>query len=1243
MPLTSSDIAGQIGMFHQQNLAFAQNGNLISEGIQRTADPSTGANWAAGKIINAGSAVAMPMAGLGLGMMGLDPMSMAFRGGMSAFGGNMGRAAMWGAGALGMSGVMAAGSYVAGQLHEGMGQQQQFNQMMGQSFRFMTPNGQGFTNQQMGVMGQQLRSMSGQIGPAGEMVGFGELSSLAANMGKMGMGSGVRDVQEFGRKFREMVDTAKTMAKELGTTLEGAQQAMAQMRNSGVFKASDQLKMSGEMRNYALGGNVSMASLYQMGGMGAQLSRAIGGRGRAGFEAGVRTLGNVGMAVESGVLSEEDIYNATGLTGEEGKQAMAASQLQSSAAWLRGGKGRRFLASIAGAGGKLDAASVNAWMSGDMGTGSTMSQAYGNLGKMDRADFIRNEGRLRGEALSQFGGNIPAMALMQWAGQRGIDINNMDDRSMLFAQRHTGLGMDELENAVKMIRNAPEMQSQGRMTRMSDARRQEMAGLRRNTGMEGVKRNLEHMRETVQGKLQGVGQQMYTDLTTMVEDTLNEIGGTIVQQVSADIDKSYQGLLKGDKTSANRLGAGRGSSLGGVSGLLGTKTSSFGGGLSASSFDSKLPFGTSMRDRVTASGFGSFFGEKPLLGDVKGFEASMANLQGAARGMGNLGNSEARALGGTLGSLLQSEYAGGISALKGADRMAAVQKALGGMQGADAEKLRAMLQGGDTEKAYAALASMEAGMGLNEKARIGAVSNLPGGLDLLGRGGVSQNERIKGYGRMTNAGGEAEAKLLDRFAKGAAGLGGATGLAAMMGSGLMAPLMAPVAAMAAGGSWLAGKLGGKHLLSAMGMVSEPGQDDARGQYLVSRDGLDTMRSILTGKDMSGDLEQRINSMGDSAGAKRQRSMFQGMLATNNMLRERQRLGRDLKPEEIAAIEKKAGAQAGSAMGFGQAGYEAVTKQEAIDRREALMMYGKGAMSEVQQGQGIGYLNEKGELSSGSRAAFEKAAGKKGLELADKMANLKRTQAKGASSGLSDDDTRTIANELEGKGGEIRDAMYGMSVAELRKLAAAERKAGNFDAAEQLGSVAGSRARGEASLARGGNIAAARMLGIKVSQADAQALQGGGKLAAYLGHQFGVGTVAGIDKELGELARGGSTPDSEKRRQELLSQRELASKFQALEGEKDISEKGISKKNKLLADIVESPEFKEHEKKKQEEKNASDPMIQGLKSIADAVRALGTGPLATIASNTAGGTPGAAPQPGQPAGQPAGGAPAGKSG
>jgi hypothetical protein len=1218
-------------MFHQQNLAFAQNGNLISEGIQRTADPSTGANWAAGKIINAGSAVAMPMAGLGLGMMGLDPMSMAFRGGMSAFGGNMGRAAMWGAGALGMSGVMAAGSYVAGQLHEGMGQQQQFNQMMGQSFRFMTPNGQGFTNQQMGVMGQQLRSMSGQIGPAGEMVGFGELSSLAANMGKMGLGSGVRDVQEFGRKFREMVDTAKTMARELGTTLEGAQQAMAQMRNSGVFRASDQLKMSGEMRNYSLGGNVSMASLYQMGGMGAQLSRAIGGRGRAGFEAGVRTLGNVGMAVESGVLSEEDIYNATGLTGEEGKQAMAASQLQSSAAWLRGGKGRRFLASIAGAGGKLDAASVNAWMSGDMGTGSTMSQAYGNLGKMDLADFIRNEGRLRGEALSQFGGNIPAMALMQWAGQRGIDINNMDDRSMLFAQRHTGLGMDELENAVKMIRNAPEMQSQGRMTRMSDARRQEMAGLRRNTGMEGVKRNLEHMRETVQGKLQGIGQQMYSDLTSMVEDTLNEMGGTIIQQVSADIDKSYQGLLKGDKTSAGRLGVGNSKAMAGAKARFGGQTGSFGSGINAEAFDKKLPFGTSMRDRVTASGFGGLFGKG------SDFNASIKSLEGAARGMGNLGDKEAMGLGGGLSSELNSAYAGGISTLKGQERLEAVRAFLQKKGGADAERMHNKLFG-DTDATFSALASMEAGMGLTEKARVGAVSGLPEGIGLLGGSGMSQNERIKSYGRMTTGKNDKDGQLLDRFTKGAAGLGGALGAAAMVGGGILAPLMAPVAAMAAGGSWLAGKMGGKHLLSAMGFAQDPGETDSRGQYLVSRDGQDTMRSILTGTDMSKSLENRINGItGDSDDAKRQRSMFKGMLATNNMLREEQRLGRKLTDKEREAVEDKAGATRGSAIGFGQAGYKAVTEQANLDRREALMMYGKGAAGEVQQGQAVGYLDKDGRLSEDAKSSFAKAAGAKGLELATKMASLKRVQASGARTGLSDDETEQIAGSLEGRGASIKDAMYGMGIGDLRKLAAAERAAGNFDAAEQLGQVAGSRARGEASLARGGNIAAARMLGLKVGQGDAMAIHGfggeggGGKLAAYLGHQFGVGSLKGIDKELDELNRGQSTEETEKRKADLISQRALASKFSALEGEKD-----VAKRNKIISDITESPEFKEKEHKKQEEKNANDPMIQGLKSIADAVKALGTGPLATIASNTAGGTPGGAAQPGQPAG----GAPAG---
>lgn len=1225
MPISSSEVAANIGAFQQHHLMFAQQGNMLSDSIQRSMDAQSGANWFAGKATNAAFGAGVPLAGLGLGMMGLDPLSGGLRAGM-AVGGRFGMGAGLAAGGLAagaLGGLGAVGSYAMQQMHMGMQQQQQFNATMQSRYNFLTPQGQGFSNQQLGVMSQQVRGIAGQMGPNGEMLSFGQVSNMAANMGSMGMATGMRDVQDFSRRLKEMVATATEMAKQLGTSIEGAQQAMQAMKTNGVFRASDQIRLSSEMRMGSLGGNLSMASMSNAASFGSQISRAVGGRARAGAFAGVRTLSQVGMAVESGVLSEEDIYNATGLTGEEGKQAFAASQLQQSASWLRGGKGRRFLASITGANGQLDARSVDAWMSGDMSTGATMNQAYKNLAGVGRADFIRNEGKLRGEALASFGGNIPAMALMQWAGSRGIDVNTMNDREMLFAQRHTGMGMEELENAVKMLRNMPDIQNQGRVTQAMDARRMDVAGMKAGSGLQGAKRNLEHMREHVQAKLQSAGSQMYSDLTEYIEDTLNRMSGTIMQSASADIDKVYQGLLNGDKGAAQRLGLGNNDVVKKLAGdsLVG------GSGLTEKAFDKKLPFGTSMRDRVNAAGFGGYFGKDT------DFAAATRQLDEAQRGMSNLGNKEAMALGGNLKGMLSEAYAGGIGDKKGAERLAAVRAMLEGSNNKDARQLAAYMSSSSTEQAFAALASAEAGMGLSENARVGAVSKLPGGLDALSSDGLTQNERTRRYGEIASGvapgSRDANKRLAGNTLMGVGGMGGLSAAIAMGPLGI--PFGLGMAGIGAATGYFAGRGGSnvmEKLLGGAGLITSSAKTTEFGNYLTSREGLKMSGAILGGGDMASSLQDQINAItGNGDADKMQRERLRSVLAGNNAMQAAKKAGVDvtkLDADTLKKIEEKAGARAGSAIDYLRAGAGSLLDQQKIDRREAGLMFGKAALGDVQRGQATGYLDSSGNLSASASASLLKGAGEQGARLAAKMANMKSLEAEQARAGTSDERLREIQGQLAGAGASVKDDMYGMSVADLRKLAKAERELGNFGGADELGALAGSRARGEATLSRRGNIGAAGLLGIKVGQGDANFIQnakaGSGRLAAYLGNKLGIGTEEGIKSGLDNLAVSGmSSEQVEKRRKELMGQKGLAEKLKMLDSETD-----VSKRNRLIDEIKSDPMYKEQQAKKEKETEMNNPQLRYLSGIDETLKAIKTG-IATLNKDKVGGE--SAPQPG----------------
>lgn len=531
----SHEISASTGQFTQQVLqqnAYARQINPFDNRSQAEA--------LSGNLINRGVGFAAPIAKFVGGLAGLDsPLSGAMTwGGIGAMaGGPLGAGIGAGLGAVaGTAGAVA--QFGVGNFMTGMQQQQGLNQMLRQNYGFMRPGGYGFTGADMGMIGSQIRSMSHQAGPGGEMHSFAELSQLASNMGRMGFSQNITDVRQFTQKFRQMVDTLKTVSKELGTSLQAAQEMVVGMRQSGIFNTADQIKMAQGIRANNLAG-ISMEASSQMANVGSQIARSIGGLGRSGAFAGMRTIQQVGAAMKVGALSEEDIYNATGLMGEQGQMAFAQNQLSSSARFLQSGKGRYLLASMAGAGGKLNDRAVEEFMSGGFGVGRTRERAYQNLGQIGRADFIRNEGRLRAEVLNKVGGNVNTLALMGWAGERGIDIGAMGDRDMLFAQRMLGMGRDEMEVAVKQANSMGDMGTFMKRQGMQDDYLKDVAMARKNTGIEGVKNTFNRFREHMQSKVQQYGSRAYQDVSNMVERQLNRIFGTYESQLDKELDDSY--------------------------------------------------------------------------------------------------------------------------------------------------------------------------------------------------------------------------------------------------------------------------------------------------------------------------------------------------------------------------------------------------------------------------------------------------------------------------------------------------------------------------------------------------------------------------------------------------------------------------------------------------------------------------------------------------------------------------------
>lgn len=519
------------------SMNFAQHQSMV----QGMMPSNVAAEHLAGGMMSRGAAIGSPMMSGAAGLLGLDPLSMGFKAGGAAYSSGMvglAGAAGVGMGVAGVAGIAGIGmQYAGGQMMQGAQQQMQLNQGLRQNYNFMNAQGgMGFTTNQGNQIGGAIRSMSHEVGPGGEHHGFDELSRIATNLGRMGGAQNVRTVDDFKAKFKETLETLKKVSHDLGTSLEDAMKTIQSMKGTGIFKAADQVKMAGDMRSTAMAGGMAMSEVTGMASIGSQISRAIGGRGISGANAGVRTIGQIGSATSVGAINEEDIYNATGQHGAEGRQALGAAQLQQSARFMSSSKGRYFLASIAGKNGQLDQDSVDEWMSGgNMSTGRTAEMAHQNLGKVGRANFIRNEGKLRGEALGQFGGLAQSMALKQWMGSRGIDPSNMDDRAMLGFQRFTGMGGDEADLAIKQINHLPEIMQHQRDTQRSLGYADAQQRQRATTGLAGLQKDVDHWKEGVNSKLQGMGADMLASGSDMIEGMYNRSTGTYVEGEGAGV------------------------------------------------------------------------------------------------------------------------------------------------------------------------------------------------------------------------------------------------------------------------------------------------------------------------------------------------------------------------------------------------------------------------------------------------------------------------------------------------------------------------------------------------------------------------------------------------------------------------------------------------------------------------------------------------------------------------------------
>lgn len=1033
MPISSSEIAAMNAQFSMAMGAQQQQSQMIGQGMPMS-DSLVGGG------MNRAAAIGGPMASLGLGLAGLDPISMAFRGGSMGMrmGMGLGGTAAMGLGAAGIAtgGAMAVG-YAVNQFAAGAQQQQQFGNMMNSTFRFANNyGGQGFSRGGLGEIGGTMRQMSTEQGSMGQMVGFEELGRLASNMGRMGMAQGVRDAKEFSDKFREMVKTVKQIAESMGTSLEEAQKMMGAMRSSGVFGQNQAAQFASRVRLGAQAGGMATSELTGMMQVGSQISRMVGGRGRAGAAGGLETITNIGVAQQMGLISEEDIYNTTGLTGAEGRRAMATRQMETSAQFLQGSLGRRFLASVAGKNGQLDEGSVSRYMSGGVGTEDTISMYNKNLNKVGRANFIRNEGKLRGAALEKFGGLVPMIAMKNWLDERGINPNEDNDRAMIFMQRQLGMGSDESEMMLRQVRELPQLMRQRRTAGEDDDYMRRAKERQSHTGLEGIQHKFDKAKSDVNKVLNQAGASFYESMSEAVDGFINRLTDTYVKETRQDIANAFRTMMSG-----GAMGAEAASTTFG----LGKKFRSAG----SSNVFSKGPSDLSIFQEGDASRFAAQ-GFAMTGSDITGHLSKVSQITGAFRGgtSGLQDRTEVMMAGAGSASAFRQSVLNGEVTGKGTDRLSSFGTFLRGQAG------------------LGGLADQYARAGDVEKAQLMAAFTGKGGADL-----------------------DQSSYFQDPGLKGVYGVSGARTVGESVEE--------------VGNSFMGLRKGGVGNQKSIFGALTAGRDSKRvGSYLMSEGGRSTIDKMMSDnsdirRSARDSVEREIISLRDKEDRSSEEDGrlkgLQGLLMSQKLTEmevngasqeqldaEAARLGKEngLSVDEVKSQVSTIGALAerNKQMAMGQAGER----------------FGERARSDIAGLQRSGLVTGSGDnLTLRAAAADKLGGGSAGKAFLTAMVEKQKAMSKMGPGA----DNQALFAQANAAGQLMNQNLAGMSVAEQRKLAEGlSGVEGAEEAAGDVGMVAGVSGSLERSGKKGGMANAAGMLGANISKEELAKLVSSGGLS-----------------------------------------------------------------------------------------------------------------------------------------------------
>lgn len=321
--------------------------------------------------------------------------------GSMGIGSLMGR--MLGGGIVGSLAGGFVGSAAAGVVMDAVGQRREIsNYLENSSYRYTT-SGSGMSDSRHGGMNARSRSQVGEMIRGMDIkdpfMSTEDLSMVLQQGTQKGLFAGTSDMGDFKKKFKDLTDAVKTVAKTLNQTLEESMSTIKELKSIGV----DPSQVSNVVKSASTLGHMAGrtgAEMLNVGLQGAELFRGTGINMGVGAQATMMNLATVRASRDAGQLSNEAVAQAGG------EEALAMRMNASGLGFAQSTIGRGFGAAFMGTGGGFDASKFmgNA-MSGNMSLIGMATQAAGNLSSPKALiAYQANEAKFMSEMGKTFGG-----------------------------------------------------------------------------------------------------------------------------------------------------------------------------------------------------------------------------------------------------------------------------------------------------------------------------------------------------------------------------------------------------------------------------------------------------------------------------------------------------------------------------------------------------------------------------------------------------------------------------------------------------------------------------------------------------------------------------------------------------------------------------------------------------------------------------------------------------------------------